>query len=70
MLKINVSKTAAYPQPNWPKELKDAGFLGELDIITSGVIAVIIHPEAENEAIKASLKLALKQVDLQPNIKV
>jgi len=68
MIKINVSKTDTYPQPSWPQELKNAGFVGEMDIISDGITAIIVRPGVNPETAKASIKLAIKQLDLKASI--
>jgi hypothetical protein len=65
MSRITIDGNQKYPRPYWPKELKDDGFIGDLEIISSAFTAVIIHPMATLEQASQSLEVALRDIKLR-----
>lgn len=61
-LKMGISKARrAYIPP----ELFDAGFTGEVEILTAPFAAAMIKPGASLEQVRRSLELILQDVELQ-----
>jgi len=54
-MKIKIAGDIEYPRPYWPKELKEEGYVGELDMIPNACIIVIPKPKAKNKDIAKSL---------------
>ena len=65
MPKIKVDKDDKYPRPYWPQELRDEGFVGDLIILDDAMTATILHPKANLEQVKESLKLVLRDIELR-----
>jgi hypothetical protein len=61
-LKMGISKAhRAYIPP----EMIDAGFTGELEIITAPFAAAILKPGASLDQVKRSLELTIQDLQLQ-----
>ena len=65
MPKIKVDGEEKYPRPYWPQELKDDGFVGEMEIIKDAVTATVVHPKAKLAQVKRSLEIALQDIELR-----
>lgn len=48
-----------------PKDLLDDGFKGEMDALSNAMTFTIVHPEADLERVKESLKIMLRDIDLR-----
>ena len=62
---IKVNPDQEYPNVSWPKDLKAAGFVGELEVLTDGLTMVIIKPALSLEKARESLRLLSKQLALR-----
>jgi len=49
-----------------PKHIVENGFNGEVDVFGAGSVLVITHPAADVMAIKESITLVAKDIDLTP----
>jgi len=57
MPKIKIAGDTEYPRPYWPKELKEEGYVGELDMIPNACTIVIPKPGTKNRDIARSLQI-------------
>lgn len=48
-----------------PKDLLEDGFKGEMDAFVNAVTFAVIHPKADLNDIKQSLRIMLKDIDLR-----
>lgn len=64
-MKLKVDSEDKYPRVYWPPELKEAGFLGDLTVITGPYVAVVTHPGANVEQVKQNLEVILKDLKLR-----
>lgn len=55
MPKIRVDKVEKYPRPYWPQELKEDGYIGDLDAVPNACVLIIPKPGAKNRDIAKSL---------------
>lgn len=62
-IKINPKTRVVY----LPKDIVESGFNGEVDAFGAGSVFVITHPNADVAAIKESISLVLKDIDLTPH---
>jgi len=49
-----------------PKYLLEDGFKGQIDVFGAGPVIVLIHPDADADAIKESLSLVSRDIALAP----
>jgi len=61
-IKINPKTRVLY----FPKSMVEAGFNGEVDVFGAGSVLVITHPNADVMAIKESISLVAKDIELTP----
>ena len=61
-IKINPKTGVVY----LPREMVEDGFRGEVDAFGAGSVIVITHPDADVMAIKESITLVAKDIDLTP----
>lgn len=59
-IKINPKTGVIY----LPKSMVEDGFNGEVDVFGAGSVLVITHPDADVMAIKESITLVAKDIDL------
>ena len=48
-----------------PKELLNDGFRGDVDALSNAMTFTIIHPSADLEKVKESLKITLRDIELK-----
>lgn len=60
---IRIDGADRYPRPYWPQALKEAGFVGELDIIAAPYAAIVIHPQASTEQVRESLQRVVADLE-------
>lgn len=60
---IKIDGADRYPRPYWPQILKEAGFVGELDIIATPYAAIVVHPQASAEQVRESLQRVVADLD-------
>ncbi len=65
MPRIKVDGTKSHPRSCFPKELIREGFVGDMQILNDAMTATIIHPEANLDEVKKSLRLILRGIDLR-----
>ena len=61
-IKINPKTRVLY----LPKSMVEDGFRGEVDAFGAGSVIVITHPDADVMAIKESITLVAKDIELTP----
>jgi len=61
-IKINPKTGVIY----LPKYMLEDGFNGEVDVFGAGSVLVITHPDADVMAIKESITLVSKDIELTP----
>ena len=61
-IKINPKTGVVY----LPREVLEDGFRGEVDAFGAGSVIVITHPDADVMAIKESITLVAKDIELTP----
>jgi len=61
-IKINPKTGVLY----LPKSMVEDGFNGEVDVFGAGSVIVITHPDADVMAIKKSISLVAKDIELTP----
>lgn len=61
-IKINPKTGVVY----LPREMVEDGFRGEVDAFGAGSVIVITHPDADVMAIKESINLVAKDIELTP----
>lgn len=64
-LKINPKTGVIY----LPRQLVEDGFKGNVDVFGAGPVVVIVHPDAEVKAIRESLDLVSRDIELTPRMK-
>jgi len=62
-VKINPKTGVVY----LPRYVVEDGFEGEVDVYGAGSVIVISHPSADMEAIKESISLVARDIELTPN---
>ena len=62
-IKINPKTGVVY----LPREMVEDGFKGEVDVFGAGSVLVITHPDADVMAIKKSIILVVKDIELTPH---
>lgn len=46
-----------YPRPYWPQELKESGYVGDLEVVSNACVLVIPKPGTRNRDIAKSLTI-------------
>lgn len=60
-IKVNPKTGVLY----MPKDLLDDGFKGEMDALVNSMIFTIIHPRADLEKVRKSLRILIDDIDLR-----